>query len=467
MENDWTEDIERVLEKIRRNCVVLSNEHKSQYFHLKYILQFFRLPVIIISGVNSIVSVGFQPYLNQGAISITTCILALTCSIIGSIELYLAIQKGMENEFASQQSYYLLGVDIFKNLSLAREHRPIPAKEYLDKCYNEYVKLGISINTTTVPVNSTNTIATTNVIGNMSKQYYISLISSTTGSQTINTSTNLLYNTDTDNLQLNNLYATNLPTCSATPVNSNDLINKSYLNSFVGDYTQGWVYDDWITGGVNGSLNWVITNNAADATTLLPPDASGHIGIIRLIRTLQNFTSLQPNSGIRFNSTQNIRVRFLVRPFSNNSSTSYTQVRISLSAYLGNVDYFNVAANYANMASWVFTNYSVNTNSENTNWQCMVNSNTPDAYYTYGLSENSLRNKWVLFEIELNNQKPSFYITVIGETNRTLVYQENTKIIDSSVLLFPHIIIQAGSVSSTTTFDVDYIDIKYNNMSRA
>jgi hypothetical protein len=87
------------------------------------------------------VSVGFQPYLKQGAISITTCILALTCSIIGSIELYLAIQKGMENEFASQQSYYLLGVDIFKNLSLAREHRPIPAKEYLDKCYNEYVKL--------------------------------------------------------------------------------------------------------------------------------------------------------------------------------------------------------------------------------------------------------------------------------------------------------------------------------------
>jgi len=141
MENDWTEDIERVLEKIRQNCVVLSNEHKTQYFYLKYILQFFRLPVIIISGINSVISVGMTGYMEQSAISITTCILALTCSIIGSIELYLAIQKGMENELASQQAYYLLGVDIFKNLSLAREHRPIPAKEYLDKCYNEYVKL--------------------------------------------------------------------------------------------------------------------------------------------------------------------------------------------------------------------------------------------------------------------------------------------------------------------------------------
>ena len=141
MENDWTEDIESILEKIRQNCVILTNEHKTQYFYLKYILQFFRLPCIIISGINSVVSVGMTNYMEQSAISITTCILALTCSIIGSIELYLAIQRGMENELASQQSYYLLGVDIFKNLSLSREHRPIPAKEYLDKCYNIYVKL--------------------------------------------------------------------------------------------------------------------------------------------------------------------------------------------------------------------------------------------------------------------------------------------------------------------------------------
>lgn len=71
----------------------------------------------------------------------TTCLLALVCSIIGSIELYLAIQKGMENELISQRDYYLLGVDIFKTLSLAREHRPVPAKDYLEKCYNVYCKL--------------------------------------------------------------------------------------------------------------------------------------------------------------------------------------------------------------------------------------------------------------------------------------------------------------------------------------
>ena len=141
MENDWSNDIEAVLENIRVNCVILAREHKTQYFYLRHILQYFRLPVIILSGINSIVSIGLQPYINQSIISITTCLLALVCSVIGSIELYLAIQKGMENELLSYQQYYLLGVDIFKNLCLSKGHRPIPAKEYLDKCYNEYVKL--------------------------------------------------------------------------------------------------------------------------------------------------------------------------------------------------------------------------------------------------------------------------------------------------------------------------------------
>jgi len=215
------------------------------------------------------------------------------------------------------------------------------------------------------------------------------------------------------------------------------------------------------TGDASGSLNWVI--DSSNNTSMLSSDASGHIGIIRLTRTFQNFTSLKPNNSITFDSSTNITVRFLIRPFSNNSA-EYTQIRLSLSAY--NVDY---SANSANMASWVFDTSGV-AGGTNTKWQCMINSNNSVASYTYGASENSLRNKWVLFEIELNNKKPSFYITVIGETNRTLVYQQttaaNASTIASGVQLVPHILILSGSASSTTILDVDYIDIKYDNMSR-
>jgi hypothetical protein len=141
MENDWSEDIESVLENIRVNCVLLSQEHKSRYFALKENLKYYRLPVIVLSGLNSIFSVGLQPYADQQAISMITCVLALACSIIGSIELFLQVQVGMESEMISQREYYLLSVDIFKILTLDKTHRPIPAKEYLERMYSEYCKL--------------------------------------------------------------------------------------------------------------------------------------------------------------------------------------------------------------------------------------------------------------------------------------------------------------------------------------
>ena len=37
--------------------------------------------------------------------------------------------------------YYLLSVEIYKTLTLLRDNRPIPAREYLQKIFNEYTKL--------------------------------------------------------------------------------------------------------------------------------------------------------------------------------------------------------------------------------------------------------------------------------------------------------------------------------------
>jgi hypothetical protein len=138
---DWTEDIDLVLNSIRVNCIILSKLHKQRYFELKSNLIYYRLPVIILNGANSIIAVGLQPYADQGTISLTTSLIALTCGIIGSIELYLGIQKRLENDLISQRDYYLLGIDIYKTLSLNKSNRPIPAKDFLEKSYNTYTKL--------------------------------------------------------------------------------------------------------------------------------------------------------------------------------------------------------------------------------------------------------------------------------------------------------------------------------------
>ena len=139
--NDWNTSIETILQNIRSNWVILSRLHKNRYFLLKSRLVWYRLPVIILNGFNSIISIGMQPYATQGAISLTTSLISLTCGIVGSIELFFSIQKRMENDLISQRDYYLLAIDIFKTLSLDREIRPFPAKEYLEKSYNTYTKL--------------------------------------------------------------------------------------------------------------------------------------------------------------------------------------------------------------------------------------------------------------------------------------------------------------------------------------
>jgi hypothetical protein len=143
----WSSDIEQLLEKIRVNSVILSKEHKRKFFYLNNLLRYFRVPIIVISGVSSIVSVGFQPYISQTVISMLTCLLSLLCSIIGSIELYLAIQKQMENEMISSKDYYILSIDIYKMLNLNIENRTPDGKAYLEEKYAEYCEFMKKSNT--------------------------------------------------------------------------------------------------------------------------------------------------------------------------------------------------------------------------------------------------------------------------------------------------------------------------------
>lgn len=141
MDTTWSSDIEEILNNIRKNCKTLSNYHMRSYLYYKKILQYFRLPVIIISAVNSIVSVGLQPYLEQSMISITTCGLSLISGIVCSIELFYDLQKMVDIEFSQYKQYNLLALDIYKILKLERQHRPLPQSEYLSKIFNEYTRL--------------------------------------------------------------------------------------------------------------------------------------------------------------------------------------------------------------------------------------------------------------------------------------------------------------------------------------
>jgi hypothetical protein len=140
-DNGWSDDIEEVLESIRHNAAVMSEKHKKLYIYFKGQLKYYKIPVIIISGLNSVIAVGLQPYLEQGLISGSNCLLALLCGIIGSIELFLGIQLSMETELVASKNFYLLSANIYKTVSLDRHRRPNSGEKYLEEVYTEYTKL--------------------------------------------------------------------------------------------------------------------------------------------------------------------------------------------------------------------------------------------------------------------------------------------------------------------------------------
>ena len=76
----------------------------------------FKIPIIIFCSINSILSVGLQPYLEQGHISAMVAGISLIVSILGSIELYMKIQENMEVELVAQKDLVTLSYILTKLL---------------------------------------------------------------------------------------------------------------------------------------------------------------------------------------------------------------------------------------------------------------------------------------------------------------------------------------------------------------
>ena len=119
----WSDDVELVLQNLLDNCNKLQREHKKQFILMESTLKYFRIPLIILSSINSVFSVGLTMYFQQSLVSTINCLISLICACISSVELFLNIHKSMESSFQSFQSYQILGIKISTTLKLEREHR--------------------------------------------------------------------------------------------------------------------------------------------------------------------------------------------------------------------------------------------------------------------------------------------------------------------------------------------------------
>ena len=137
----WTEGIFDVLDRIRVNCYELSEIHSYKYAYYKEIAKAYRIPIIVLSGINTFAAVGLDGILTVQYISIITSLISLTCGIITAVELYLNIQKRMENELISHKDYYKLSLEIYKTIKIEAHKRGVDGKSFLDDKFNAYEKL--------------------------------------------------------------------------------------------------------------------------------------------------------------------------------------------------------------------------------------------------------------------------------------------------------------------------------------
>lgn len=153
-QHNWSKDIEDRLEAIQDNSAQQSLISKQEYIDLMHVQKFFKIPVIVLSGINSVFAVGLNAYASQSAVSIINCLLAFVCATIGSIELFLNINRKIEISLASFQSFYLLSIKINSTLKLDREHRSIlDGQKFLADCLNEYEQLFSQNNVSLVNIN--------------------------------------------------------------------------------------------------------------------------------------------------------------------------------------------------------------------------------------------------------------------------------------------------------------------------
>lgn len=141
-ENATVESLKKLLERMRRNCIKLGVYHNARYNKYRsFLFYLFRLPSLILSGVNGFFAIGLKNYTSQTTVSVINAVISFVCGIITSIEISLNLQKRMESELDTYKKFYKLTVELDKELSLfvdKDENAKQRFREFTEKKYNEY-----------------------------------------------------------------------------------------------------------------------------------------------------------------------------------------------------------------------------------------------------------------------------------------------------------------------------------------
>ena len=131
----WSDEIINILQRIRMNSISLNKKHISKYIYYNSLTRYFDIPIIVFSVFSA--SFTSLSVINSYYNTIITTSISMTITILSSIKLYLNLSNNINDEIALSKAYYILSINIYKQLTLKQGDPKI----FLEESFSEYSKL--------------------------------------------------------------------------------------------------------------------------------------------------------------------------------------------------------------------------------------------------------------------------------------------------------------------------------------
>lgn len=138
---NWSFSQEKYLRKLHHESHTLAEYNRYQYKTFTNLNRRFSIPILVISGVNSLFALSLQSFLEQKYISIINACLSLVCSILGSIQMFMKIEEKIHNYIICAHEFNKLAYEISKELNLERSCRNVEGKQFVVECFNEFNRI--------------------------------------------------------------------------------------------------------------------------------------------------------------------------------------------------------------------------------------------------------------------------------------------------------------------------------------
>lgn len=142
---DWV-GVNKSLKRLKDSCKTQHRLYVNAYLEYRRLRVWYETPVIVFSGINSVLIAGGNGFIKPEIVNIMTCMLALVVGIIQSVRTFLRVDSSAEDCLTTYRDLFRLYRDLVIMLDLPVSARKVDPDKFLQDKKAEYDKIMDSAN---------------------------------------------------------------------------------------------------------------------------------------------------------------------------------------------------------------------------------------------------------------------------------------------------------------------------------